>query len=373
MLISATYICPVRGLADLEPPEPVRLGKAARVAKSLGLARLMLPVLEESLLGTSRAKVGFLGRLIQALDQVAEAGLTAWLIAPAQRVLGLNWAPPYLVRAVRDPEAALVFMDGRVRNLWPFDWWANTSFIQKRIKIFRELVDAVSGHSALTGWLIMDRALEWSRPDLQAADLVVKSFMAEIRECDERGSIYMGLGWLELLDPEMAQALIGQVDGVRMSGCEKQPPGIHKPADLPGELMMAAYLGTLARWLFGRPIEIEIGWGMLDKIGDTEETIEGFKRLASQGLAGVNWLSLIDPEPRIFTQPPWIIRTGLERIGLLDRGLAPKEQVETWLKEIHSGKPRDGFNDFIDISPQEYLDDPHTHLPRLWDHFRESS
>jgi len=84
-------------------------------------------------------------------------------------------------------------------------------------------------------------------------------------------------------------------------------------------------------------------------------------------------LSLIDPEPRIFTQPPWIIRTGLERIGLLDRGLAPKEQVETWLKEIHSGKPRDGFNDFIDISPQEYLDDPHTHLPRLWDHFRESS
>ena len=48
MLISATYICPVRGLAGLEPPEPIRLGQAAKVAKSLGIERLMLPVLEES-------------------------------------------------------------------------------------------------------------------------------------------------------------------------------------------------------------------------------------------------------------------------------------------------------------------------------------
>ena len=33
MVISATYICPIRGLASFEPPEPVRLGQAARVAK----------------------------------------------------------------------------------------------------------------------------------------------------------------------------------------------------------------------------------------------------------------------------------------------------------------------------------------------------
>jgi hypothetical protein len=119
MLISATYICPVRGLAGLEPPEPIRLGQAARVARGLGLKRLMLPVLEEALLGTSRAKVGFLDRLIQSLDQVAEAGLTTWLIAPAQRVLGLDWVPPHLVRAVRDPQAGPVFVEGTIKNLRP--------------------------------------------------------------------------------------------------------------------------------------------------------------------------------------------------------------------------------------------------------------
>jgi len=372
MLISATYICPVRGLAGFEPPEPARLGQAARVAKGLGLERLMLPVLEESLIGTSRAKVAFLDGFIEALDQVAEAGLAAWLIAPAQRVLGLDWAPPHLVRAVRDPTAEPVFVEGRVRNLRSLDWWEDPPLVQNRIKIFRELVGAVSGHSALTGWVILDRALEWSRPELEAADLVLKSFVAEIREHHESGSIYMGLGWSELLDPEIAQAVTGQLDGVRISGCEKQPPGLEKITDLAGEHLMAAYLGTLARWLFRRPTEVEIGWGMLDKVGEPEEISEAAKRLGGQGLAGATWLSLIDPEPRLCTQPPWNLRPGLERIGLLHQGLEPKEHVETWLKAILSSKPRDDINDFIDISPKEYMADPHTHLPRLWDRFRES-
>ena len=37
MLTSATYICPLRGLAGLEPPEPNRLGQAAHAAKTMGL------------------------------------------------------------------------------------------------------------------------------------------------------------------------------------------------------------------------------------------------------------------------------------------------------------------------------------------------
>jgi len=373
MLASASYVCPIRGLASLEPPEPRRLVQTAKVAKGLGIERLMVPVLEESLMVTTRAKVGFLDGLINSLDRVAEAGPGAWLIAPAQRILGLNWTPPHLVRAARDPEADPVFVDGRVRNLRPLDWWENPSIVQKRIEIFRELVVATSGHPAITGWLILDRALEWSRPDPEQADLVLKSFMAEIRERDEAAIIFIGLGWSELLDPEVALILARQVDGVYISGGEMKPPGITTRADLADELTLASYLGTMARWLFGRPTEVEIGWGMLDRIGDTEETMEGFKRLAGHGIAGVNWVSLIDPEPRLYGHPPWVLRPGLERVGLIDQGVEPKEHLETWLKQIRSGKPKDGVNDFIDISKQEYLDDPHTHLPRLWNHFRESS
>lgn len=371
-MISATYICPVKGLASLEPPAPTRLGQAAKVAKNLGLERLLLPVLEESLLKTSKAKISYLEGLIKDLDQVAEAEVTAWLIAPAYRVLGLDWVPPHLVKAVRDLKAGRVFLEGRLRNLWPYNWWNDLSILQKRLKIFRELVAAVSGHPALTGWIIMDRALEWSRPDLEVADLVLKSFMAEIREGDEKGSICMGLGWSELLETEMAQALAQQVDAVRVSGLESLPPGLDRPDGPVGELLMASYLGTLSQWLLGRPIEVEIGWGFLDKAGNPEETLEAGKRLAKQGLAGVTWLSFIDPEPRLYTQPPWGQRAGLEQVGLMDQGLEPKEWAESLLKEICTTDVRFEDNDFIDVSPKEYLLDPQLHFLRLWEQFRES-
>jgi hypothetical protein len=372
MMISATYICPVRGLASLEPPEPTRLLQAGKVAKSLGIEQLMLPVLEESLLGPLRSKVGFLDGLIQALDQVEDAGLMTLLIAPAQQVLGLHWVPPYLVRTLQDPKADAVFVDGKVRNLRAFEWWEDPSIIQKRIKVFHDLLDAVSGHVALMGCLILDRALEWSRPDIEQADMVLKAFMEEIRERNEPGSIYLGLGWPELLDPEMAQVLARQVDRVYISGGERKPPGITTRAGLAGELELTSYLGTMARWLFARPTEIELGWGILDNASEHQETMEGFKRLASQGIAGTNWISLIDPEPKVYAHPPWVLRHGLERVGLINQGLEPKEYVGTWLENIGCIKPRDLVYDFIDISKQEYLDDPHTHLPRLWNHFRES-
>jgi len=129
----------------------------------------------------------------------------------------------------------------------------------------------------------------------------------------------------------------------------------------------------MARWLLERPTDIEIGWGMSDNANDTEETMEGFKRLAGQGVAGAHWISLIDPEPPLRSHPPWVLRSGLEGVALLDHGMEPKEGVETWLEGIGSIEPRDDLYDFIDISKEEYLDDPPTYLPRLWDHFRESS
>jgi len=371
MLISAKYICPLRGLATLEPPEPIRLGQAARVAGNLGVKRLMLPVLEEPLMGAGKATINYLDGLLQALDQVGEAGLTAWLIAPARRVLGLDWVPPYLVKGGRDPEAGLVFLEGRLRNVWPYNWWEDISVLQKRIKAFRELVNAVSGHPALTGWVIMDRSLEWARPEPEVAELMLKSYTAEIREKDESGTIYLGLSWSELLDPEMARSLANQMDGLFMSGLENPPFKSNGSEGLVGELRIATYLGLLIQWLFGQSTEVEVGWGMIERMGDPEEILETFKRSARQGLTGLNWLSLIDPEPKLRSHPPWVLRTNLDRAGLLNRGVEPKEHVEIWLKEILSATPKDGISDFIDISVEEYLANPHTHFHRLWDHFLE--
>jgi hypothetical protein len=346
--------------------------QAAGVARSLGVERLLLPVPEESLLGTTRGKVIFLDGLIQAMDRTGEAGLKVWLIAPAIRIMGLNWTPPYLVKGVRDPKAGMVFVDGKVRNLWPFDWWADPSLIQKRIKLFREMVAAVMGHPVLEGWIILDRALEWARPETQAAELVFKSFVSEIRDRNEKSVVHIGLSCSELLDPTLSHVLVEHVDGIRMSGLETPPLALDKTKDLTEEVITATYLGTLANWLFAKPTEVEIGWHDLRRTREPEDFLEACRKMAGSELAGAIWASLVDPEPRLHVRPPWSQRPDLKYVSLLDSNLEPKQYVETLLKEVRQVKPKELSHLFIDISREEYSADPQTHLQRLWDHFRES-
>ncbi|MBW1800049.1 MAG: hypothetical protein JRJ85_04890 [Deltaproteobacteria bacterium] len=227
--VSSIYVCPVRGLASLEAPDPGRLGQAAKVAAHLGLSRLLLPVMEEALLRPTGAKVGYLDGIIRALDQMGDAGMNGRLIAPAQHILGLDWVAPYLAGGFRDPRADRVFVDGKLRRLRPYDWWVDPSVIRRRVSLFRELVGAVHGHPALTGWLVMDRALEWPRPGMGAAGLLLQSLLGEIRERDEDIDVVLGMGWGELLEPELVLSLVGEVSGLRLSwvpspgGCSTLP------------------------------------------------------------------------------------------------------------------------------------------------------
>lgn len=372
MQLSATYICPVRGLDTFEPPEPRRLGQAAGIARGLGIDRLLIPVLEGALLGRPRDRVSYLDGIVQALERISEKGGKAWFMAPALRVLGVYWPPPYLVRGTRYSSGEGVYLEGKIRHLRPFKWWADPSIVQKRIMIFREIVSAVHGHPALSGWLILDRDLEWSRPDLHIADVLLKSYLAEIRDRDGEIAVYLGLSWNELLIPHMIQGLSKQVDGLRLGGLENWPQvleGSPRPID---ELWCAAYLGALGRWLFDRATEVEIGWRLMDGSGDPEEIAEALGIARSQGMAGLQWVNLIDPEPMLYKRPPWAIRPGLGGVGLLDSRMDPKEHVESWFKAIHKAAPDQGPLDFFDIEREEYLKDPPTHFTRLWSHFRES-
>lgn len=371
MLISATYICPVRGLAGLEAPEPSVLEKAARIARSLGIERLRIPVLEESLTGSVRQKVAFLDGLVRALDHVLDAGCGVLLIAPAQRIMGLDFIPPFLAAGSMDSRAAQIFVEGRLRNLWPYKWWSDPSLVQRRIRLFRELVSAVAGHSAIRGWIIMDRVLEWPRPEPQVADLVLNAYCAEIKDRDETSAIFLSVGVYEFLDPEILLFVAAQAHGLCLRGLEMEFNRFNKPLNLTNEIFVSAYLCALAQWLFKSQTDVEIGWPMTGDTGDMEEVIKATLLLANHGALGINWLSLIDPENRLKSTPPWGLVPGLERIGLLDQGLEPKQYLEPWLNMIHRHEQKPMSPDFIDINRQEYISDPEMHFSRLWGHFQE--
>jgi hypothetical protein len=372
MILSADYICPARGLASLEPPDPERLLKAARAARDLGVERVNLPVLEESISGSVRATVKFLDGLVLALDRISEAGLNAWLVAPATRLMGVYWAPPYLVKGYRDPRANPVFVDGTLRRLHFQEWWNDPPLIGKRIRIFRELVSAVAGHPCLSGWVVLDRALEAVRPGPEPAEFVLRSFVAEIRERDETIAVHLGLGWSDLTVPEPALHLAPLVDGIRVAGDPAGIPGLPSKARLSDEMTVSSFIASIGLWLFGKPLEVQVGWGLSGGAGDPDLIAEEVLRLSAQGTSGLNWLSLIDPDPGTRKEIPWSSHPGLEETALFHSFLEPKEGAEEWAKAAHRTEQKKKIEGFIDVGREEYIEDPAMHLRRLWDHYREA-
>lgn len=373
MEIGATYLCPVRGLTGLEPPESERLGKAAKAAGDLGLGSLTLPVLEEALLSPGRRKVQYLDGLIAALDRMAEAKLSAEILAPAQRLLGLDWIPPYLAAARPDPRGRIVFLQGQVRRLNPFAWWEDTRMIQRRIALFRELVGVLSGHPALGAWVLVDGLLDWAPPDPQPAEFFLRSIETEIRErgMGERIAIRFDPGLLLL--PETPRALARRVDLVEMRYPETDLGGAQGPQSAASELTLAAFIGTVAQWLFERPAAVQIGQHPPGQDRDSRGFLSAALRLALQGISAIRWIHLVDPEPPLLTRPPWSLQPRLAEAGLLDQGLDPKKGVEESIEILRTTEPGREPQGFIDIDIQEYLEDPGRHFPRLLDHFREWS
>ena len=368
--LSSNYICPIRGLAGFEPPEHERLGEAARISGELGLERLSIPVLEGAMVSSARTKIAYLDGMVQALDRMEEMGMEAWLIAPARRVMGIDWVPPYLIKGSIDTKGPRVFIDNKVRQVQPYNWWKDLSIIEKRIRIFRDIMSALSGHPAITGWIIMDRALEWPRPEPGEVEWVYQSCLSEIRDRDEEIPIYAGLGWSELLQPEMALSLIHRLDGIRISGLDIKPQSLKLDQGLAVELQLAAYLGGLSGWLFDISIEVETGWSRFQE-ADEDEILEAAEKLAEMGISGLGWSSLVDPERSLLNYPPWNLEAGLNQMGLLHPDLEPKEWVEDLIDEMKKTKVFENPYGFIDIDQKEYLEDPQTHFIRLWDHFRE--
>jgi hypothetical protein len=361
----------MKGLATLEPPAPGRLGEVSRAARAFGIDRLLLPILEEPLAEHARSRIRYLDGLIKALDQAAEADMEVGLIAPARMVLGMNFVPPYLVKAVRYRLVPPVFVDGKVRYLRPFDWWVDPSLIQRRIELFREILSAVTGHPSLSSCVILDRALEWPRPPLEAADLVIQSFVAEIRERDEGLSVHLGLGWGELMEPAMAQQLVGHVDGLYFSGMDSLSEVLPKPKKMDLEIRLAAYLATLARWILEKAICPEIGYASRIQADDLEEIEEASKILVLHNVTSLAWMNLVSPDPGMASHPPWSMEPGLKNIGVLDQDLELKADAEVLLDVFKNREIGGTETDFIDISQEAYLSDPKRQFLRLWDHFQE--
>lgn len=372
MELSAVYICPRRGLASLEPPEVQALRRASSAAREMGLERLILGVPEEALSVSRRNKVDYFDGLVRALDQLGDSGLLAWLLAPAHELLGVIWAPPYLIRPIPSAQFRPVFVDRKLRSLKPYTWWADPALLQKRIRLFAELADAVLGHPALRGWVAMDGILDGEPPDPPSADFFLKALLAAIRERDEKVAVWVRLDWRALEARGLEGQLAAQAEGVQLrtqGAVPRRFPPVPGPS---GHLHLSAFAGTLARWLWKRPVHVELGWGIPAQPGGFEPFLEDAAALARAGLEGAVWPTLMDPQSSLRRSPPWNLDPTLAAQGLLLPDGIAKEGAAEWVEALRAGKPQADPCGFIDLGREEYLADPAEHLQRLWNRFKEA-
>ena len=116
-----------------------------------------------------------------------------------------------------------------------------------------------------------------------------------------------------------------------------------------------------------------MGWGFREKLENEGALLDAGKRMASEGLGGVDWLSLCDPLPSLKEEPPWVLHEGLGHASLLSATLSPKDGMEEWLHEIRltGAPPEEKPGEFVDVSLEEYLAAPAKQLLRLWMRFKE--
>ncbi len=371
MDLSATYICPRRGIASLEPPDAKAAHQGSSAARELGIERLIMGVPEEALTVSKRNKVAYFDGLVHALDHVLDAGLQAWLLAPAHELLGVVWAPPYLVKPVPAKAFRPVFVDRKLRSLQPYAWWTDPALLQKRIMLLAELARAVLGHPALYGWLAMDGILDWHRPDAQAADYYLKALLAEIRQRDDKMAVFVRTDWRGLLAPGFEGHLATQADGLQLGTQRHVPPEFPAVTDTALGMHLAAFAGILAGWLWNCPVHVELGWHVPTSPGGFERSLEHAAALGRSGLAGVVWPTLADPQPALRTAPPWSLDARLSAQGILSTDGVPKDGAADWLKALRAGEPPEDPCGFIDIDREEYLADPAEHFHRLWNYYRE--
>lgn len=366
MDLYAGYICPVRGIADLQAPDPRVLGETAVRVRAMGITGLVLPVLEEALLQALRSRVAYLDGLILALDRAEDAGMRVRLRAPARRVLGCDFAPSYLVRPGGDPEGPLVFTGGKLRRLSPYAWWEDMSVVQRRVRLFRELVGAIEGHPALGGYILLDRDLDGVRPSADAAETLLRTLLAELEEGEEGGpSAFLGIGWEEVLDPGLVRGLSRYVRGLFVGGLETLSDG---PVRGRGA---GTFVSVMAQWLFGLPVVSEPGRFKMEELPRGDALLEALLTLARRGPEGLCFATLRDPEPWLADAPPFSLDKDLCCMGLMDRGGRPKGDLEAMLALLSVEKGGEERDAWIDIRPEAYAEDPEGHLRRLWDRFLE--
>jgi hypothetical protein len=333
-----------------------------------------------------------LNHLVKLMELAGDRGLKVMPTLFTGYAAGLTWLPPWMLLASTAEGAQEVFCLGKVRSLKPKNPYDDPEAIEAQLYFLRELLDALSGHPALFAWDLGNEPSRWADPpDETAVSIWFQAVTGTLRERTGSVPITLGFGAQDLeANPRLNLILPSRyLDYLSLHVYPYRLSWAEGPAD-PGPL---PFLASLGQWLAKKPVllqEFGVPTAPVMRQEDLTEKLskhpslvdeEDAARFAEKSLTllrrskmiGCFWGSYGDYHPTVWTRPP-LDRNVPERFaGLFRHDGSPKVAAALFKSLAASAESGDSeaSADWLDVTEEEYLQDPATHLRRLYRRFRE--
>jgi hypothetical protein len=332
-----------------------------------------------------------LDRLVELLEAADEKNIKVVVTLFSGHVCGMNWLPPWMLLASADLNQSPVFSMGKVRFNRIRNQYAEAEIMEGQIYFLEEVTNAVSRHPALFSWDLGNEPSRWSDSlDNFAVELWLQAMTETLKERDDSLPLTMSfhfadLGRSEGLTPGLAAKYM---DYLSING---QPQDIPWGED-PLSPTLPSFLGCVVRWLGKGPVMIkEFGLATesilpgprdskpgreIDRLLVSEEdaallTENTLLQLRRSHLMGAFWKSYCDYHPTIWKWPPLDQRRAERFSGLVRYDGTPKVAASVFKSGPTALGSEEISSEWLDLTHEEYYQDPNTHLRRLYGRFRD--
>lgn len=334
-----------------------------------------------------------LGFLCRTLDAASLAGLSVMPTLFMGHMSGANWFPGWAVRREGGRQRFPMVCGGRVVPARPIDWYQSEPIRSSQIRLASECAAALAGHEALLAW---DLGNENSNCVVPTSRTHARSWLLSITDAirneDPKSPITMGLHMEDLeefrhLTPQDAAEAC---DFLTMHGY----PGYASFTRGPTDERLLPFLAQLTRFLgggkevffteFGVPTRPELpASGRLSSresengpelVGEDEAAdyvARGLRALVECGTTGAMLWCYSDYSSELLDQVPFDGAPhegtfGMFRVGGAAKPAADAVSSFAGKRPRVAASPRLSEESFIDLSHDDYYDDPKRHLERLY-------
>ncbi len=340
---------------------------------------------------TGRVSIPCLDHLVDVAEQAHPRGLCILPTFFTGHMCGLSWLPPWSLWARQGDLHIPVFSQGKVRSNLPRNFYEDPEILEAQVLLVREVSGALQGHPAVRAWDLGNTpSAVVHPPDRQAASVWLRVMTEELRSRDETIPITLCMdeGDLAGKGPLRPQDTAEHLDFLSMQAA----PFSSDHASGPADVRLPPFLSRLAQWLAGRDVLIsgfgiptepvpEPGWDYKRTAAArlvSEEAASSFfssvlERVRDAGTIGAIISFFSDFDPTLWSIPPLDEDLPERHLGIFRHDRNPKDfqplfrQISSLQRRPLPAEPPS----WIDISKEEYEEDPEQHMRRLYENYRD--